>query len=264
MNSIKRVSITVLILATGVFNATGQDIEKDISTPLQKNKQGHVIIENFESAPVGGLPAGWYNRDIKRRADHPEEAKLFHYEIAEEDGNKYLHYEHTDARHLNFPLGKRTNINLYETPVLTWKWRVNEIPANANEDSDDRNDAAASIYFVFDMGRVALFKKVPKSIRYTWSSSLPVGFEASHFFGNQKIVVLESGEDEMGKWIRVERNLVEDYKRLFGDKPPKKPLAILILSDGDSTNNPAEADYDDIKLLPLRDSSFAGKGEAGQ
>ncbi|HET8865674.1 MAG TPA: DUF3047 domain-containing protein, partial [Gracilimonas sp.] len=72
------------------------------------------------------------------------------------------------------------------------------------------------------------------------------------FFGNQKIVVVESGEDEMGKWIRFERNIVEDYERLFGDKAPKRPMAILILSDADNTKSTAIADYDDIMLKPAK------------
>ncbi|MTI89635.1 MAG: DUF3047 domain-containing protein [Balneolaceae bacterium] len=263
MNSLKRVSFIVLCITTIPLAVFSQSIEEDVSAPLEVTNDGQIVIEDFEDAPIGGLPSGWYNRDIKRRADHPEERKLFHYSVEEENGNRFLHYEHTDARHLNFPLGKRKNIDIYETPILSWKWRVNKLPENANEDSDDRNDAAASIYFVFDMGRVALFKKVPKSIRYTWSSTLPKGHEASRFFGNQKIVVIESGEDEMGKWIKVERNLVEDYKHLFGDKPPKRPLAILILSDGNSTHSPAEADYDDIMLKPKGKQSYSNESKKG-
>src|SRR5699024_6740081 len=105
------------------------------------------------------------------------------------------------------------------------------------EDKDALNDVAASIYVVFDMGHV-LFKKVPKSIRYTWSSTLPEGTELSKLFGNQRIIVMGSGEKNIGTWQTFERNIVEDYKRLFGDNPPKRPLAILILSDGDSTDSP--------------------------
>jgi hypothetical protein len=91
-------------------------------------------------------------------------------------------------------------------------------------------------------------KKVPKSIRYTWSSTLEEGTELSKFYGNQKIVVVESGSDQKGNWRTFERNIVEDYRRLFGDSPPENPIAILILSDGNSTNSHAKADYDDIML----------------
>ncbi|MDX1639751.1 MAG: DUF3047 domain-containing protein, partial [Balneolaceae bacterium] len=118
----------------------------------------------------------------------------------------------------------------------------------ANEGSDDRNDSVASVYVVFDFGRVALFKKVPKSIRYSWSSTLPKGTRLSKLFGNQQILVVHSGPEDTGQWITFERNLVEDYQRFFGDKPPKTPMAILILSDGNSTGSWVKADYDDFKL----------------
>lgn len=223
--------------------------ESELKEPLERTENGDIIIEDFENDAVGTLPSRWYNRDVKRKANHPEESKLFHYRIEEEWGNKFLHYEHTDARHLNLPLAKREDLNIYENPILSWKWRIRSIPEGGNEDSKDRNDVAASIYVVFDMGRVALVKKVPKSIRYTWSSSLPEGTELSKFFGNQKIVVVQSGEENIGKWITEKRNIVEDYKRLFGDNPPKTPLAILILSDADDTKSLTIADYDDLMLL---------------
>lgn len=243
----EKLFISCLLLLLNINVYSQEQIEN--THPLPDIGNGTLLIDNFEDDIVGSLPSEWYNRDGKRKAVHPEEAVLFHYSIQQEGDNKYLHYEHTDARHLNFPLINREGLNIYKNPILTWKWRVKKLPNGANEDDNDLNDTAASIYVVFDMGRIALFKKVPKSIRYTWSTSLEKGTETSKLFGNQKIVVVESGKEKMGEWVRFERNVVEDYKRLFGDDPPKKPLAILILSDGNSTGSTAIADYDDIKLM---------------
>lgn len=209
-----------------------------------------LVLEDFENERLGALPSEWYDRDgDKRLWEYQEDARdEFKYKIAREDGNQYLNYEGTRAKHINYPLANKDYIDIYETPVLSWKARAWQLPENANEDSDSRNDAVMSIYVVFDFGRVALFKKVPKSIRYTWSTTLEKGTEISKLFGNQKIVVLESGKENQGKWITFERNIVEDYRRLFGDDPPSQPLAILILSDGDSTGSWVKADYDNILL----------------
>ncbi|HCI70971.1 MAG TPA: hypothetical protein DHV30_10385 [Balneola sp.] len=145
----------------------------------------------------------------------------------------------------------KEEIDIYKTPILSWKFRIHEIPVGANEDDGDKNDAAASVYIAFDLGRV-LFKKVPKTIRYTWSSTLPVGTELSKFYGNQKIIVIGTGNNNQGEWQTFERNIVEDYKRLFGDDPPNKPLALLILSDGNNTKSMVKADYDDFKLKSVQ------------
>lgn len=243
----------ISIFTVGVVSVAGAQSLNEAKYSVQYLENGVVVIEDFEDDTVGSLPHKWYNRDGKRQPINypPDEKSTYKYKVQEEDGNKYLHYQGTSAKHINFPIINKDGINIYETPILSWKWRVTDIPEGANEDEDGKNDAAASIYVVFDMGRVALFKRVPKSIRYTWSSTLKEGTELSEFFGNQKIVVVESGKEGLGEWHTFQRNIMEDYRRLFGDNPPKKPLAILILSDGNSTGNTAVADYDDIELRPM-------------
>ncbi|WP_372635441.1 DUF3047 domain-containing protein [Fodinibius sp.] len=219
---------------------------------------GNVLLENFENDTVGSLPHKWYDRDgNKRLVNHDKSfSEQYLYEVVNKDDsktNKFLRYKGSRAKHINLPLINKDkdniyNINIYDTPVLSWKVRAHKLPKNAREDNDDYNDSVASVYVVFDMGRVALFKKVPKTIRYTWSTSLDKGTNTSKLFGNQQIVVVKSGRKDTGKWITFERNLVEDYRRLFGDDPPKTPMAILIMSDGDSTGSWVMADYDDLML----------------
>ena len=212
------------------------------------SEQSMFMIEDFEHEEVGNLPANWYNQRGERKPIEfkGDLRKTYHYEIREEEnGNQYLQFDGIRGKHMSYPLINKENLDLIKTPLLNWRWRIHNTPVGGNEDNDNTNDVAASIYVVFDLGRV-LFKKVPKSIRYTWSSTLPEGTELSKFFGNQKIIVMGSGDKNNGEWQSLERNVVEDYKRLFGDSPPNIPIAILILSDGNSTNHIAKADYDDI------------------
>lgn len=220
------------------------------SVPLraQSAVQESYPIEDFENEEAGKLPSEWYNQkgDARPVTYSGDLLKTYNYEVLREGGNKFLRFEGQRGKHLNYPLVEKKDLNIYDTPVLNWKWRIFDIPEGGNEDKDERNDVAASIYVVFDLGRV-LFRKVPKSIRYTWSSSLPVGTELSKFYGNQKIVVMGSGEGD-GSWQTFSRNIVEDYRRLFGDPPPEVPLAILILSDGNNTRQQVKADYDEIYL----------------
>lgn len=218
-------------------------------------KGGTVILEDFQQEETDKFPSHWYNRDGTNRVINYTEGLKdeYNYTVLEENGNKFLRYEGTGAKHINFPLiDKNQNnvydIDIYETPILSWKVRAHQLPQNASEDVEARNDAVASVYVVFDMGRIALFKKVPKSIRYTWSTTLREGAELSKLFGNQQIVVVKSGREDIGEWVTFEVDLVESYRRLFGDNPPANPMAILILSDGDSTGSFVKADYDDIML----------------
>lgn len=241
---------TLLTLIFSLF-ATHYSFAQTAINTIEFGKGGVVYLEDFEKYEPGTIPNEWYNRDGNRIPEHYDDdlRSEYQYRVWEEDGNQFLRFSGTEAKHLNFPLADKDDLDIFQTPLLRWRWRVHDIPAGGNEDRDDRNDVAASVYVVFDFGRV-LFRRVPKSIRYTWSSTLPKGKELSKFFGNQKVVVLESGREETGKWKTFERNIVEDYRRLFGDDPPRTPLAILILSDGDDTNSYVQADYDDFELHP--------------
>lgn len=245
MVSIFAVIISVLSFDLGIcFAQSGSN----------STNQVHLLAD-FQDDTVGNFPYGWYDRDgNKLLINHdPEEQATYKYHIDREGTNKFLRYKGMHAKHINFPLINEDkeniyNINIFETPILSWKVRAHNLPDNANEKSNDRNDSVASVYVVFDMGKVALFKKVPKTIRYSWSTTLKEGERDSKLFGNQQIIVVKSGHENIGEWVTFERNLVEDYRRVFGDNPPKTPIAILILSDGDSTGSFVKADYDDILL----------------
>ena len=236
---IKNTFIVLILLILGIEHIYAQSSVSEFS----------FKVEDFENELLGDLPENWYNQKGEARpiTYTGELRETYNYQVMEESGNKFLRFEGIRGKHLNYPLINKDNLNIYSTPVLEWKWRILDIPDGANEDNKSSNDAAASIYVVFDLGKV-LFKRVPKSIRYTWSSTLPVGKEMSHFYGNQKIVVIGTGQEGTGEWMTFQRNIVEDYKRLFGDAPPEVPIAILILSDGDSTQQMVKADYDDILL----------------
>jgi len=210
-------------------------------------------VEDFQSDSIGELPNNWYNQrgEARPQTYTGELRETYNYTIMEENGNQFLRFKGIRGKHLSYPFFDELDVNIYETPILSWDWRIHDIPETASEYDKNRNDAAASIYVVFDLGHV-LFRKVPKSIRYTWSSTLAVGTELSKFHGNQKIVVIGSGEDGLSEWKTFERNIVEDYQRLFEDDPPSKPIAILVLSDGNDTNDFTMADYDNILLKSHR------------
>lgn len=245
----KPITLFIIFLLCITASSKSQSTDREGINTVKTLPNGVVLLENFEDVEVNKLPADWYSRDgSDRPATYTGNLRdSYNYYVMKEGDNKFLRYSGTRAKHLNFPLVNKP-VDIFKTPILSWKWRIWDLPDGASE--NDENDTAASIYVVFDMGHV-MWKDVPKSIRYTWSSTLPVGTVLSKFFDNQKVVVVASGKAGLGQWKTFERNIVEDYKRLFGDKPPKTPLAVLILSDGDNTNNTSVADYDEIKLKPV-------------
>jgi hypothetical protein len=70
-------------------------------------------------------------------------------------------------------------------------------------------------------------------------------------------VVVGTGTERLGEWITIERNIVEDYRAIFGEDPPDHPKAIQISTDANRTvGGASEADYDDFRALSAFSPGF--------
>jgi hypothetical protein len=131
-----------------------------------------------------------------------------------------------------------------EYPILTWRWKVENILQKGDETKKAGDDYAARVYVVFPHW---FFPKT-KTINYIWANRLPKGEHVPNpFVSNAVMVAVESGSENVGRWVSERRNIVEDYRRLFGRDPPRAG-AIALMTDTDNTGESAVAYYDDIRL----------------
>jgi hypothetical protein len=87
-----------------------------------------------------------------------------------------------------------------------------------------------------------------RSINYIWSNRLPRDSALPNTYtGNAMMLALRSGDADSGQWVVERRNLVEDFRRLFGEDPPDEAV-VAVMTDTDQTQETAEAWYDDIRL----------------
>ncbi len=210
-----------------------------------------ILIDDFESYSSGSIPAKWralYNdRLVALTPEFMNDREWF--EARRENGNGYVRaFSSSEAAHINKGNGDGFDWNTRTHPVLSWDWRAIDLPAGAREDDDSRNDSGAGVYVLFSIdGR---FIKRPKAIKYVYSSTLPVGTVVT--YGKLKVVVVSSARNGAGDWEHIERNVVEDYRRLFGDEPPAAPLYIRLWSDSDNMGVISRADFDNVMLLTGR------------
>ncbi len=196
----------------------------------------YVVLEDFETSELGGLPLDWTWKKQDDEKDKP-------YEIREEKGNRFLAAEDQGESVI---LGKDIKWDLERYPYISFKWRVHHIPEGADERFNKKVDSAAGIYIIYSK-KLGL---IPESVKYVWSSTLPVGAAMRRSgTGRPWMVVAETGDQNLGVWRTYVFNVYEAYKKTFGGKPPDVSIAIGILSDANSMNSKAYADYDDIIAL---------------
>jgi len=197
---------------------------------------GFVILEDFESDEVGELPKDWTWKSSDDDKHKP-------YEIKIENGNKYLAARDNGESVI---LGKEVRWNLKKYPYISFRWRVHEIPEGGDERYGPTNDSGAAVYITYKK-KLGL---IPETVKYLWSTTLPVGTATQrNGVGRPWNVVVASGEEGLGKWHTFTFNAYEAYKKTFGGDPPNAPIGIGILSDANSTDSKAYADYDDIRAL---------------
>jgi len=140
----------------------------------------------------------------------------------------------------------RIKLDVKKRPVISWKWRVDKFPERGLPETIEgkkEEDFAARVYVIFP----AAFFTNSKCIEYIWAESLPAGtYGQSGYSKNIKVLVLESGKSDA--WRSEERNIAEDYVKLFGEEPRLDVGAISFMTDADSTGTSADAVYDEIKI----------------
>jgi hypothetical protein len=124
------------------------------------------------------------------------------------------------------------------TGTLAWMWRVEARPSEVDLRDPAADDAPARLFVAFGDG--GLFGP-PRFLFYTWGQDEEVG-EAfrSHVSDDVGVVVVRNAADSTGAWLREERDLDRDYRRVFGDGENPEPITGFgLMTDTDQTGDSA-------------------------
>ncbi len=210
------------------------------------------------SAPggrLGELPAHWQHHSMRR--DLP----ATQYALAQRDGRLAMH-----AVAERSTSGLRCDVDILpqQTPWLSWEWRVDHFPLQATVADDDLDDAPARIVVAFEGDtsqlslRDALFYEqvafftghtLPfATLMYVWDGqAAPERVFNYPRTSRIRYLVVESGAGALGSWRGYQRNMVEDYRRVFGGEPGRI-RSIGILTDSDDIKNRTEAWFGDVSV----------------
>lgn len=117
---------------------------------------------------------------------------------------------------------------------------------NRREREKPGDDYAARFFVIFD-GEP--FSRSARAICYVWAASEPVVSRYRNpYFSNVVTIVLRSGDELTGEWVREERDFMADYREAFGELP-SSVTAVAVMADTDDTGGHATSWFTDIRFL---------------
>ncbi len=190
----------------------------------------------------------------------PNVEQRTHYTPVEVDGLRAVRSEsRCSASALLLPT---PDVDLVETPLLGWRWRVDRGLSIPDERVKLGDDFAARVYVLFPfepehssllararnrLGRALYGQRVPgAALNYVWSTREPQGASWDNpFTATSKMISMGNGPHEV--WKAAERDVRADFARLFGHEPPQV-LGVALMSDSDNSCQEARALFADFRF----------------
>lgn len=211
-------------------------------------------VGSFSGHPPGeALPSGWQPWILSPFK------RLTSYQLVSREGKTVVR---ADARSSASGLMHPLALNPGSYPLLQWRWKVDELISKADNAQKHLEDAPARLVvsfdgdmenltpqdrMLFDNVRLLTGQQLPyATLMYIWGNRAPREMVIPNKHTSRvRMIVVETGRDKLGSWQDVTRNVVEDYRRAFGEEPGRIS-AVGIMTDTDNTGGNAHAYYGDI------------------
>jgi Protein of unknown function (DUF3047) len=227
--------------------ATMPDGPDQIALPYVK------IFSKNQPAEAGKLPDGW------RRWTISKFKKPTDYTLVDYDGRTVVKAR---ANASASGLVHRLDIDPREFPVLAWQWKTTALISTADNRTKHLEDSPLRVVVTFagdkdklpfderlfaDNVRLMTKQEMPyATLMYIWENRAPVGSVLPNLHTARiKMIVAESGAAKVGRWHDIARNVVEDYRRAFGEEPGRI-TSVAVMTDTDNTGESVLAYYGDI------------------
>jgi len=163
------------------------------------------------------------------------------YQLVELDGSQILKADSNDSASGLF---KTQRIDLQKTPVLNWRWRIENRLETRNEQIKTGDDYAARVYVVIS-GGLAFWQT--KAINYVWANASAKGTVWPNAYAGKSAVMIamRSAADPTGTWFSEKRDVLADLKQHFGEDV-RYIDAVAIMTDTDDSKGKATSYYGDI------------------
>jgi hypothetical protein len=213
-------------------------------------------IPRFSAAKAGNaLPAEWKHVPLASFKNNTD------YTLVVDDGAVVVRAVAHNAASF---LAVRADFDPHQFPTLSWRWKVAKgIPA-ANTAEQSKEDAPVRLMVAFagDMSKLPFKERATASaaqsisgqalpyatLMYVWGSKVAIdSITTSSRSSRIRMLAVAADDQGIGQWHSYTRNILEDFKRAFGEEPGKV-TSIQLMTDTDNTGADAQAYYGDITI----------------
>jgi len=240
-----------------------------VHDPVAKQVKLDQALALFSSNPAEGLPKDWEPLIFMRKKKETEYSLI-------KDGDRTILRAFADKA--SSGLRHQVNIDPVKQPWLTWSWKTSSLIKTADNRFRDTEDSPVRIVLAFDGDKnklsfmdTILFDTAKlvsghdfpyATLMYIWENKAPKETViANTRTGRIQMLVAESGAANVGQWVSYQRNIVDDYVKVYGEQPGRL-IGVGVLTDTDNTEEKVEAWYGDIRLL--RQATVAGQAPQPQ
>jgi hypothetical protein len=179
------------------------------------------------------------------------------------DGER--HYLKTESDASASAIVYKEPFNVYDYPRVRWRWKVMNVYRKGDVRSKAGDDYPLRVYVMFEYDpekagaferlKYGLAKKIygeyppVSSLSYVWSSREerePI--IVSPYTDSAMMVLLQMGAKNVGTWQDQNINIVQDYEKAFGARPPDR-ARLAIMNDSDNTGEHAVSFMDSIEVF---------------
>ncbi len=222
-----RSSVVLALLVAGCA-ATPDDplVWSDDVVRTRSREAGDVVEVARFSGIAPDAPLTPWQPWFMRRGNAPTDYRVVHVE-----GAAVLQ---ADAREGGSGLARLIRIEPQRHPWLEWRWRVEAQPgANLKATSGKSPLARLSVAFHGDVDKLDFEDRTKlrlamaltpnglpyASLLYVWMLNVPAETVIrSPHTDRVRMIVVESGAQRIGQWVSVRRNVLEDFRRAFGEE----------------------------------------------
>ena len=192
-------------------------------------------------------------------------AKPTEFALVQDEGRTVLR---AHARASASGLARTLRVDPATHPVLAWRWKTSALLAGSDLATKEGDDFTLRLYVTFDLDpaalsfgdrmRLALARAIwgehlpLAALCYVWDNRAAPGTIVPNAYTDRvRMVVADSGQATVGRWVAHERDVAKDFRSAFG-LPAPHVASVIVSADTDNTGESAESFFGDIEFRAAR------------